>query len=58
MDSSLTARRLFKKAVQQGRSVVAEPSFYVSRLTFHGSWERRENDAWWKVRLGAPGLGG
>ena len=27
-------------------------------FTFHGSWERCENDAWEKARLGAPGMGG
>ena len=61
---------MLKKAVQRyvrretsnvkgfERRALGSPTFHVSRLTFHGSWERDENAAWEKARLGALGLGG
>ena len=52
-----TPGRMLKKAVQRsvrreslnvkgfGGREPGNPTFHVSRLTFHGSWERRENAA-------------
>jgi hypothetical protein len=41
-----------------GGSSLGSLAFHLSRLIFHGSCERCENDAWEKARLGALGLGG
>jgi hypothetical protein len=48
-----------RRALSQARPQLrGYPSFHVSRLTFHGSWERSENAAWERARLGVPGSGG
>ena len=61
---------MLKKAVQRivrceslnvkgfGGIALGNPTFHVLPFTFHGYWERCENAAWEKARLGAPGLGG
>jgi len=68
--AGVRARRMLKKAVPQpvkreslnvkgfrGKAF-DNPTLHLSRLTFHGPFERCENAAWEQVLLGARGLGG